>query len=176
MALTEWRLLRHPAALTVIGLMFALMARESTTKQPWCYWQDKHQGLRPMKKRQSTYNIESHATMLDIKSPGSSIGAETPRLLHKKRLSLWPTARVLKRSGKEDPQAIEKYECLSMYKPVRAASVSNGSPVHQNNAVARSIRASNSLQCQNAIAAPSRSATLCKYKRPPEMQNRVKTF
>ena len=98
--------------------------------------------------------------ILKVQAQGS--GQKFLVFLHKKRLSLWPTARVLKRSGKEDRQAIEKYEYLSMYKPVRAASVSNGSPVHQNNAVARSIRASSSLQCQNAIAAPSRSATLCK--------------
>lgn len=152
------------------GLCFALMARGKHHNAAEVLLTGEGRGNQP------TSHIESHATILDITSPGSRTGAEVARLLHKKRLSLWPTARFLKRSGKEDPQAIEKYECLSMYKLVRAASISNGSPVHQNNAVARSIRASSSLQCQNAIGAPSRSATLCKYKRPPEMQNRVKTF
>ena len=36
-------------------------------------------------KEATNSNIESHATMLDIKSPGPRIEAEILRLLHKKR-------------------------------------------------------------------------------------------
>lgn len=59
---------------------------------------------------------------------------------------------------------IGKYECLSIYKLVRDARISNSSRIQQNNAVARSVKAGSSLQCQNAIVVPGRSATLCKYK------------
>ena len=54
-----------------------------------------------------------------------------------------------------------------IYKLARDARISNGSQVHQNNAVACSDRASSSLQCQNAIADPTRSAYAMQIQATP---------
>lgn len=68
MASTEWRLLRHPAALTVIGLNFALMARGKHRNAAEVLLTGEVSRLETNEEEATNLHIESHATILDISS------------------------------------------------------------------------------------------------------------